>query len=311
MTDTPTQDQHEPLLPYYVYLLLDPMQGNTPFYVGKGTGTRVNSHVAEVRRLLALESALPAGTDAAAGLPSGKRQRIKDILGSSLAPIELIVARFETEDEAFAVEATLINLVYGFDNLTNLNRGHGSSFMRTLQDMQKVQRELTAQAQLDKIPGIDLQIIKGVRDGAFKNDKIRGLTGAGAYDKLEELQLACSRLGLAWRDFSNQADRRFHPGESNGYLAVIVRIGQIDFRVSFTKSLSLAVKVLMTESSQSAQAQANLAKVHANLGADFKLGPAKNKGAYADFAVKPNFDHWGIDALAALLLSFKAVADAA
>lgn len=257
------------------------------------------------------QSALPAGTDAAAGLPSGKRQRIKDILDSSMAPIELIVARFETEDEAFAVEAMLINLVYGFDNLTNLNRGHGSSFMRTFQDMQKVQREVTAQAQLDKIPGIDLQIIKGVRDGAFKNDKIRGLTVAGAYDKLEELQLACSRLGLAWRDFSDQADRRFHPGESNGYLAVIVRIGQIDFRVSFTKSLSLAVKVLMTESSLSAQAQANLAKVHASLGADFKLGPAKNKGAYADFAVKPNFDHWGIDALAALLLSFKAVADAA
>lgn len=311
MTDTPTQDQHEPLLPYYVYLLLDPMQGNTPFYVGKGTGTRVNSHVAEVRRLLALESALPAGIDAAAGLPSGKRQRIKDILDSSLAPIELIVARFETEDEAFAVEATLINLVYGFDNLTNLNRGHGSSFMRTLKDVQKVQREVTAQAQLDKIPGIDLQIIKGVRDGAFKNDKIRGLTGAGAYDKLEALRAMCSRLGLAWRDFSDQEDRRFHPGESNGYLAVIVRIGQIDLSVSFTKSLTLAVLVIMTEATKSAQAQATLARLQASLGPDFKLGPTKKNGTYADFAVKPKFDHWGIDALAALLLSFKAVADAA
>ena len=310
MTDTPTQDQHEPLLPYYVYLLLDPMQGNTPFYVGKGTGTRVASHVAEVRRLLALESALSTGTDAA-GLPSGKRQRIKDILDSSLAPIELIVARFETEDEAFAVEATLINLVYGFDNLTNLNRGHGSSFMRTLKDVQKVQREVTAQAQLDKIPGIDLQIIKGVRDGAFKNDKIRGLTGAGAYDKLEALRAMCSRLGLAWRDFSDPADRRFHPGESNGYLAVIVRIGQIDLSVSFTKSLTLAVLVIMTEATKSAQAQATLARLQASLGSDFKLGPTKKNGTYADFAVKPKFDHWGIDALAALLLSFKAVADAA
>ena len=311
MTDLSTPDQHEPLLPYYVYLLLDPMQGNTPFYVGKGTGTRVNSHVAEVRRLLALESALPAGADAAAGLPSGKRRRIKDILDSSLAPIELIVARFETEDEAFAVEATLINLVYGFDNLTNLNRGHGSSFMRTFQDMQKVQREVSAQAQLDKIPGIDLQIIKGVRDGAFKNDKIRGLTGAGAYDKLEELQTACSRLGLAWRDFSDKADRRFHPGESNGYLAVIVRIGQIDLSVSFTKSLTLAVLVIMTEASRSAQAHSSLARLHARLGPDFKLGPSKKNGTYADFAVKPKFDHWGIDALASLLLSFKAATDAA
>ena len=311
MNDTLTQDQPEPLLPYYVYLLLDPMQGNTPFYVGKGTGTRVNSHVAEVRRLLALESALPAGTDAAAGLPSGKRQRIKDILDSSLAPIELIVARFETEDEAFAVEATLINLVYGFDNLTNLNRGHGSSFMRTLKDVQKVQREVTAQAQLDKIPGIDLQIIKGVRDGAFKNDKIRGLTEAGAYDRLEALRAMCSHLGLAWRDFSDQADRRFHPGESNGYLAVIVRIGQIDLSVSFTKSLTLAVLVIMTEATKSAQAQATLARLQASLGPDFKLGPTKKNGTYADFAVKPKFDHWGIDALASLLLSFKAVADAA
>jgi len=95
MTDTPTPDQHEPLLPYYVYLLLDPMQGNTPFYVGKGTGSRVNSHVAEVRRMLALESALPAGTTAGTGLPSVKRRRIMDILGASMAPIELIVARFQ------------------------------------------------------------------------------------------------------------------------------------------------------------------------------------------------------------------------
>ena len=311
MTDTPTPDQHEPLLPYYVYLLLDPMQGNTPFYVGKGTGTRVNSHVAEVRRMLALESALPTGTTAGTGLPSVKRRRIMDILGASMAPIELIVARFETEDEAFAVEATLINLVYGFDNLANLNRGHGSSFMRSLKDVQKVQREVTAQAQIDKIPGIDLQIIKGVRDGAFKNDKIHGLTEAGAYDKLEELQAACSRRGLAWRDFSDKADRRFHPGESNGYLAVIVRIGQIDLSVSFTKSLTLAVLVIMTEASKSPLAQANLARLHASLGPDFKLGPTKKNGTYADFAVKPKFDNWGIDALASLLLSFKAATDAA
>jgi hypothetical protein len=311
MTNTPTPDQHEPLLPYYVYLLLDPVQGNTPFYVGKGTGTRVNSHVAEVRRMLTLESSLPAGTAAGAGLPSVKRRRIMDILGSSLAPIELIVARFETEDEAFAVEATLINLVYGFDNLTNLNRGHGSSFMRSLKDVQKVQREVTAQAQIDKIPGIDLQIIKGVRDGAFKNDKIRGLTEAGAYDKLEELQAACGRLGLAWRDFSDKADRRFHPGESNGYLAVIVRVGQIDFSVSFTKSLTLAVLVIMTEATKSPLAQANLVRLHASLGPDFKLGPAKKNGTYADFAVKPKFDDWSIDALAALLLNFKAVTQAA
>ena len=92
---------------------------------------------------------------------------------------------------------------------------------------------------------------------------------------------------------------------------MIVRIGQIDLSVSFTKSLTLAVLVLMTEATKSAPAQATLARLHARLGPDFKLDPTKKNGTFADFAVKPKFDHWGIDALASLPLNFKAVADAA
>ena len=92
---------------------------------------------------------------------------------------------------------------------------------------------------------------------------------------------------------------------------MIVRIGQVDLSVSFTKSLTLAVLVILTESSRSAQAQASMARLHTRLGPDFKLGPSKKNGTYADFAVKPKFDHWGIDTLASLLLSFKAATDGA
>ena len=41
-----------------------------------------------------------------------------------------VLGRFDTEQEAYAVEATLIHWVYGHENLTNIQAGHGWRHIR-------------------------------------------------------------------------------------------------------------------------------------------------------------------------------------
>lgn len=100
---------------FYVYELVDP-RSDEVFYVGKGQGQRGNQHVMEVRRDHNLEG--------------GKRERIKEIIDSGMEAEVRVVGRFEEESDAFAVEATLITWVYGVDNLTNVQTGHGSTTIR-------------------------------------------------------------------------------------------------------------------------------------------------------------------------------------
>jgi hypothetical protein len=116
----------EPLLPSYVYVLADPTQRPpTPesvFYVGMGTGNRVAHHWSEVRKLI--------GQEAAATHP--KHQKMFEIAARDQEPLQIVIGRYETQAEARAVEATLINWVYGYDRLTNLNRGHNGRVVRPL-----------------------------------------------------------------------------------------------------------------------------------------------------------------------------------
>ena len=99
------------LLQYYVYELRDP-RNNELFYVGKGTRDRVNHHDSPD------EDA--DGTE--------KERRIASIREAGYPDcIRLVIGRYRTEEEAFAVEATLIKWVYGRDNLTNLVAGHRDS----------------------------------------------------------------------------------------------------------------------------------------------------------------------------------------
>ena len=96
---------------FYVYALIDP-RNNQVFYIGKGTGNRVFSHEIESGKSQKSEKA--------------KLQKIREIEASGQLVKRVIVNWGMTEAEAFAAEASLINLM-GFlsaDALTNAVAGH-------------------------------------------------------------------------------------------------------------------------------------------------------------------------------------------
>ena len=114
----PVED-NEPLLPFYVYVLAHPTDKHV-FYVGKGQENRLYQHWNEVRRTLGSE--LP---------PDGPKQTfLRRLADEGLTPLQTIIGRYKLESEAFAVEATLINWMYGYANLSNQNRGKGAHLIR-------------------------------------------------------------------------------------------------------------------------------------------------------------------------------------
>ena len=96
---------------FYVYALVDP-RSNQVFYIGKGTGNRVFSHEIESGKSPKSEKA--------------KLLRIREIEKSGNEVKRIIVNWGMTEPEAFAAEATLINLMSycSADALTNVVAGH-------------------------------------------------------------------------------------------------------------------------------------------------------------------------------------------
>jgi hypothetical protein len=96
---------------FYVYALIDP-RNNQVFYIGKGIGNRVFSHEIESGKSPQSEKA--------------KLQKIRDIEKSGHEVKRVIVNWGMTESEAFAAEATLINLTgyLSADALTNIVAGH-------------------------------------------------------------------------------------------------------------------------------------------------------------------------------------------
>jgi len=108
---------------FYVYALIDP-RSNQIFYIGKGTGNRVFSHEAESGKSPKSEKA--------------KLQRIQEIEGAGYDVKRLIVNWGLTEAEAFASEATLINLVnyMSSESLTNAVAGHHVHESLTVEDFE-------------------------------------------------------------------------------------------------------------------------------------------------------------------------------
>lgn len=96
---------------FYVYALVDP-RDNKIFYIGKGTGNRVFSHEAESKKANKAEKR--------------KLKKIREIEKDGFFVKRLIINWGLSEDEAFAAEATLINLLNYIPSfqLTNEVSGH-------------------------------------------------------------------------------------------------------------------------------------------------------------------------------------------
>lgn len=95
----------------YVYRLIDPRNGET-FYVGKGVGNRVFSH---------LQGAISTTGDEDS--VSEKLERIREIKSTGLDVLHIIHRHGMDHDTAFAVEAALME---AYPGLTNLAGGHGN-----------------------------------------------------------------------------------------------------------------------------------------------------------------------------------------
>ena len=107
-------------LGYYVYRLIDPRNGQT-FYVGKGKGNRVFQHVSGA---IDYYDGVDRSDHDYANDPN-KLRIIREIIDAGLEVIHVIQRWHMTEDQAFEVEAALIDC---FPGLSNLQSGHGSDY---------------------------------------------------------------------------------------------------------------------------------------------------------------------------------------
>lgn len=105
-------------LGYYVYRLIDPRNGQT-FYVGKGKGNRVFDHARA-----AIDLSFAAADKEADDAESLKIKQIRGIINDGLQVIHVIQRYGMSENEAFEVEAALIDVF--LPTLTNIQSGHAS-----------------------------------------------------------------------------------------------------------------------------------------------------------------------------------------
>jgi hypothetical protein len=98
-------------LSYYVYALIDP-DNNRPFYIGKGQANRVFQHV----NCALLEDTI-----------NNKYDKIREIKDKNGEVKHIIIRHGLTENEAFEIEAALIDIFQYLDyDVTNIQTGHHS-----------------------------------------------------------------------------------------------------------------------------------------------------------------------------------------
>lgn len=153
---------------FYVYALIDP-RDNKVFYIGKGTGNRVFSHEIESNRLLDVERK--------------KLKKIREIEDAGLSVSRIIVNWGLSENEAFAAEATLINLLnYVPDiQLTNEVSGHHVHEALTVEDFEVLYGAVPLEKEDIKHSILVIKINKLYRRGMSEDelyDVVRGFWAA-------------------------------------------------------------------------------------------------------------------------------------
>lgn len=152
----------ESLNGFYVYALIDP-RNNEVFYIGKGTENRVFSHEIESGKSPKSEKA--------------KLQRISEIENCGFPVKRIIVNWGLTEKEAFASEATLINLLNHVPNmeLTNEVSGHHVHEALSVEDFELQYGAISLKKEDIKHSILVIKINKLYR---------RGMTDADLYDSV-------------------------------------------------------------------------------------------------------------------------------
>ena len=117
-------------LNYYVYRLIDPRNGET-FYIGKGKGNRVFDHMTMQIKFD------KNNDDNNEDEITEKFKILREIETEGLEPIHIIHRHGMTEDEAFEVEAALIDT---FQGLSNLVSGHKSNEFGPASALQLISR---------------------------------------------------------------------------------------------------------------------------------------------------------------------------
>lgn len=123
MMDINISENIKNILGYYVYQLKDPIS-NEVFYIGKGKGDRILSHIRSAQGDFNKKS------------DSEKLNIIHNIIKSGQMPIHEIIRHGLTEEEAIIVESVLINYL-GLNKLSNQVLGHDTEEfgITTLQDI--------------------------------------------------------------------------------------------------------------------------------------------------------------------------------
>ena len=249
----------ETLLEYYVYEIRDPSAPpeKAVFYVGKGAGRRIEQHEIDADRL----------ADTVGAAKTEKHQKILEIKARGETPIARVVGRFNTPEEAFAVEATLLHWVYGFPGgregsaLTNIQAGHNHRYIRPKGD-------------LSQLPGLDVnQKAKArVYDGTFTRTALQANDRYSVYDSLIELRAFCIDCNPDWAQDLTDVDMS-NPKDPSFYLRIqdVARI-QVLLRGSRTRAPILNVRPVDGHAASKARFFALAARLfEAGKGGDVKM----------------------------------------
>ena len=200
----------------HVYVLRDPVSGEV-FYVGQGTGNRINEHFRDARN---------GRRDS-----TKKLDKIRDLLGQDLpqSDIAKVIARFppdETEriDDAFDIESISLKFIYGLD-LTNQVRGRYSGRFRSRGGWRL-------------LPGFDLPYILNHGERIPRDDLLHQLLGDGL-DVVLMAVCMTAPAGVNWSDAkvldSGELGREALVGVGNAgcgtYLKIFVRSKKIQLEL--------------------------------------------------------------------------------
>ena len=163
--------EKEKLLENFVYLLFDPDE-TKPFYVGKGKNKRDLQHKS--------------------GNYDSKQKKIQEIEKRGKNVYRVIIGRYETEQEALSVEATLIKWVYGFDNLTNNIHGRHHIYIRPHSE------EKLKNKNFEHLDRIDREKSYNIQSGIYTKDLLDKIKTNKILQKLTSIKEALKKNMLSY-----------------------------------------------------------------------------------------------------------------